>query len=71
MVTTNYLPSKAIYDERHPPSQVPFDPSKKNLVVLGSGWAATSILKDLDTTHFNVTFVSPRNYFLFTPLLPS
>ncbi|KAJ1552141.1 NADH:ubiquinone oxidoreductase, partial [Nowakowskiella sp. JEL0078] len=41
------------------------------MVILGSGWAATSILKDLDTDHFNVVVVSPRNYFLFTPLLPS
>ncbi|KAJ2842332.1 NADH:ubiquinone oxidoreductase, partial [Coemansia erecta] len=28
-------------------------------------------LKNLDTENFNVVVVSPRNYFLFTPLLPS
>ncbi len=61
----------AINEARHPVQQKPMDPSKKNLVILGSGWAATSILKDLDTEHFNVTVISPRNYFLFTPLLPS
>lgn len=38
---------------------------------MGSGWAATSFLADLDTEKFNVVVVSPRNYFLFTPLLPS
>lgn len=38
---------------------------------MGSGWASTSFLKDIDTDHYNVVVVSPRNYFLFTPLLPS
>ncbi|KAJ3324893.1 NADH:ubiquinone oxidoreductase [Boothiomyces sp. JEL0866] len=60
-----------IYSARHPPEQFSFDPSKKTLAILGSGWAATSFLKDLDTENFNVIMVSPRNYFLFTPLLPS
>lgn len=44
---------------------------KKTLVVLGTGWGATTILKRLDTQLYNVIVVSPRNYFLFTPLLPS
>jgi len=29
------------------------------------------LLKKLDTENYNVVVVSPRNYFLFTPLLPS
>ena len=29
------------------------------------------MLKKLDTSNFNVVVISPRNYFLFTPLLPS
>lgn len=29
------------------------------------------MLRKLHTDEFNVTVVSPRNYFLFTPLLPS
>jgi len=41
------------------------------LVILGSGWAATSLLKTLDTEEYNVTVISPKNFFLFTPLLPS
>ncbi|KAG8905734.1 NADH:ubiquinone oxidoreductase [Tulasnella sp. 403] len=57
--------------DRHPGAQKPFDPTKKTVVVLGSGWAATSMLKNMDTEEFNVILVSPRNYFLFTPLLPS
>ena len=38
---------------------------------LGTGWGAVSLLKKLDTDLYNVTVISPRNYFLFTPLLPS
>ncbi|XP_057487276.1 external alternative NAD(P)H-ubiquinone oxidoreductase B1, mitochondrial-like [Actinidia eriantha] len=45
--------------------------SKKKLVVLGTGWAGTSFLKDLDISSYDVQVVSPRNYFAFTPLLPS
>lgn len=58
-------------NETHPGVQEPQDPSKPTLVVLGSGWGATSFLKNLDTEEFNVVVISPRNYFLFTPLLPS
>ncbi|GFZ48217.1 NADH:ubiquinone reductase (non-electrogenic) [Saitozyma sp. JCM 24511] len=55
----------------HPPDQLEADSTKPTLVVLGSGWGATSFLKNLDTEEYNVVVVSPRNYFLFTPLLPS
>lgn len=77
--------------DRHPGAQLPFDPEKKTVIVLGSGWGASSLLKTLDTTDYNVVrrlftarhnirspsflclqvVISPRNFFLFTPLLPS
>ncbi|KAJ1674069.1 NADH:ubiquinone oxidoreductase, partial [Spiromyces aspiralis] len=60
-----------IYDARFPASQKPHDPSLKTLVILGTGWGATTVLKNIDTDKYNVVVVSPRNYFLFTPLLPS
>lgn len=60
-----------VYELRNPDEQLVPDPSKKNLVILGSGWGAVSLLKKLDTENYNVTVISPRNYFLFTPLLPS
>ncbi|KAJ1926438.1 hypothetical protein IWQ60_003784 [Tieghemiomyces parasiticus] len=41
------------------------------VVVLGSGWAGFEILRDLDKRRYDVTVVSPRNYFVFTPLLAS
>ncbi|SLM36442.1 alternative nadh-dehydrogenase [Lasallia pustulata] len=37
----------------------------------GTGWGAVSLLKKLDTENYNVIVISPRNFFLFTPLLPS
>lgn len=61
----------SIYELRNPTEQYEPDPSKKTLVILGTGWGAVSLLKKLDTENYNVVVVSPRNYFLFTPLLPS
>ena len=46
------------------------DEKKKKIVILGSGWGAVSMLKSLDTKNYDVTLVSPDNYFLLTPLLP-
>lgn len=60
-----------IYELRNPDDQQVPDPSKKTLVILGTGWGAVSLLKKLDTENYNVVVISPRNYFLFTPLLPS
>ncbi|KAI8973200.1 hypothetical protein BDF20DRAFT_906916 [Mycotypha africana] len=61
-----------MYYHRHPTENpIPADPNKKTVVILGSGWASTSLLKSIDTNLYNVVIVSPRNYFLFTPLLPS
>ncbi|CAO0795926.1 unnamed protein product [Mucor circinelloides] len=61
-----------MYYHRHPTEHPnPADPKKKTVVILGSGWASTSFLKSIDTDLYNVVVVSPRNYFLFTPLLPS
>lgn len=47
------------------------DSKKKKVVVLGTGWAGTSFLKNLKNSSYDVQVLSPRNYFAFTPLLPS
>ncbi|KAE8732487.1 External alternative NAD(P)H-ubiquinone oxidoreductase B1 [Hibiscus syriacus] len=44
---------------------------KKKVVVLGTGWAGISFLKNLNNPTYEVKVVSPRNFFVFTPLLPS
>ncbi|KAI3795791.1 hypothetical protein L1987_38450 [Smallanthus sonchifolius] len=44
---------------------------KKRVVVLGTGWAGTSFLKNLKNPSYDIQVISPRNYFAFTPLLPS
>ncbi|KAL8751964.1 MAG: hypothetical protein Q9199_006074 [Rusavskia elegans] len=63
--------SYVIYMLRTPDEQFNPDPSKKTLVILGTGWGSVSLLKKLDTENYNVIVISPRNFFLFTPLLPS
>jgi len=45
--------------------------TKEKIVVLGSGWASVKFIQNIDTAKFDVTVVSPRNFFLFTPFLPS
>jgi len=43
----------------------------KKVVVLGTGFSAFSFIKKIDRKKYDITIVSPRNHFLFTPLLPS
>jgi len=43
--------------------------SRPHVVVLGAGFAAFRFLRKIDTKAYRVTAVSPRNHFLFTPLL--
>ncbi|EFX03867.1 alternative NADH-dehydrogenase [Grosmannia clavigera kw1407] len=61
----------SLWEDRQPGEVLPRDPNKKTLVILGTGWGSVSLLKKLDTENYNVVVISPRNYFLFTPLLPS
>src|ERR1043166_7816962 len=44
---------------------------KQKLIVLGTGFAGFSLINDIDVNGYDVAIVSPRNHFLFTPLLPS
>ncbi|KAI7837688.1 hypothetical protein COHA_008481 [Chlorella ohadii] len=59
------------------PADMPATARKSRVVVLGSGWGAVSFIKNLDPAAFGegeayeLVLVSPRNYMLFTPLLPS
>ncbi|EEY22232.1 external NADH-ubiquinone oxidoreductase [Verticillium alfalfae VaMs.102] len=44
---------------------------KPKLVILGGGWGGVAMLKALHPDDYHVTVISPKNYFLFTPMLPS
>lgn len=44
---------------------------KEKVVVVGAGWGGFRVARDLNKEKFDVTVISPRNHFLFTPLLPS
>ena len=44
---------------------------KARVVVVGSGWAAHAFLKICETDGYEVVCVSPRPYFVFTPMLAS
>ena len=44
---------------------------KSNLVIIGAGWGGFRLARDIDKEKYDVTILSPRNHFLFTPLLPS
>ncbi len=41
------------------------------LVILGTGWAGLKCLSGIDTKNYEVVVISPRNHFIFTPLLAS
>ena len=42
---------------------------REKIVILGSGWGSAAFLKEIDTKKFDVTVISPNNFFLFTPML--
>ncbi|KAG8785842.1 hypothetical protein FRC15_000605 [Serendipita sp. 397] len=44
---------------------------RQRVVILGAGWAATSCLRGLSEKDYQSLVISPRPYFVFTPLLAS
>ena len=59
---------QAVEDVFFPP-EPPKTEKKKKVVILGSGWATASLVKGLSMEDHEVTVISPRMYFLFTPML--
>ncbi|OJD26727.1 hypothetical protein ACJ73_01882 [Blastomyces percursus] len=43
--------------------------SEERVVILGSGWGGWTVSRKLSPSKFNRTIISPRSYFVFTPLL--
>ena len=42
---------------------------RERIVVLGTGWGGHAFLKTVDASRYEVLTISPRNYFMFTPML--
>ncbi|EKG09685.1 hypothetical protein MPH_13207 [Macrophomina phaseolina MS6] len=45
--------------------------NRERVVILGSGWAGYTLARSLDSKKYQAIVVSPRSYFVFTPLLAS
>lgn len=52
-------------------SGVPLQTGRPRLVVLGTGWGAARLVRDIDPSKWDITVISPRNHMVFTPLLAS
>ncbi|KAL8315084.1 hypothetical protein RB593_008591 [Gaeumannomyces tritici] len=65
------LPILDAYLDDHESEATKSHLGKPKLVILGGGWGSVAILKELNPDDYNVTLISPTNYFLFTPMLPS
>lgn len=72
-ISSNSIIIQCIYRRFHQQKFATVIPSKnkEKVAILGTGWGGFRVAKDLDKDQFNVTVISPRNHFLFTPLLPS
>jgi NADH dehydrogenase FAD-containing subunit len=46
-------------------------PSRVSCLTITTGWAGYTLARDLDPKKYQVVVVSPRSYFVFTPLLAS
>ncbi|KAL6804839.1 FAD/NAD(P)-binding domain-containing protein [Trichoderma sp. SZMC 28013] len=47
------------------------DAKRQRVVILGSGWAGYTFSRTLDPSKYERIVISPRSYFVFTPLLAS
>ncbi|KAF9431515.1 hypothetical protein BGZ76_000209 [Entomortierella beljakovae] len=45
--------------------------SQGRVLILGSGWGGFKLMRDMDKNSYQIVAISPRNHFLFTPLLAS
>ncbi|KAI3436606.1 hypothetical protein D9Q98_006023 [Chlorella vulgaris] len=50
---------------------IPLTTGRQRLVVLGTGWGGARLARDIDTSKYDITIISPRNHMVFTPLLAS
>ena len=48
-----------------------YEDKRPVMIVIGSGWASHSLLKIIEAESYRVICISPRPYFIFTPMLSS
>ena len=65
------LPIAEVQIDDDDTSEMQLQKNKPKLVILGGGWGSVALLKTLNPDQYHITVVSPTNYFLFTPMLPS
>ncbi|KAK2745490.1 hypothetical protein FQN55_006186 [Onygenales sp. PD_40] len=65
------LPIADVLVDDHDSEAMIAQKDKPKLVILGTGWGNIALLKTINPGDYHVTVVSPVNYFLFTPMLPS
>eukprot|EP00435_Cladocopium_sp_Y103_P062493 s21_g24.t1 len=66
--------SKSEETAEQPVEALPDRSSRPKVLVLGSGWASASFLQGLTKEQaqlYDITIISKRNFFLYTPLLPT
>lgn len=60
-------PTQTTYSQATHPSSHPS--TNPRILVLGSGWGGYIFSRKINPAHNNCTVISPRSYFVFTPLL--
>ncbi|EFA76339.1 calcium-binding EF-hand domain-containing protein [Heterostelium album PN500] len=60
---------KEIIIPKQPLTSIKKTGDKERIVILGTGWASLAFINNIDLDKYEVIVVSPRNYFLFTPML--
>ncbi|GBF90543.1 internal alternative NAD(P)H-ubiquinone oxidoreductase, mitochondrial-like [Raphidocelis subcapitata] len=58
---------KTVYEA----NSIPLRTGRQRLLILGTGWAAARLARDIDPKLYDLTVLSPRNHMVFTPLLAS
>ncbi|KAI9932056.1 hypothetical protein ASPWEDRAFT_27668 [Aspergillus wentii DTO 134E9] len=61
--------SRALATQVQPPTAFSEPSSKERVIILGSGWGGYTLSRKLSSKSFLPTVISPRSYFVFTPLL--
>lgn len=60
---------RALASYRHSAAFQEPDQHKEKVVILGSGWGGYTFSREVDPKQYSPVVISPRTYFVFTPLL--